>query len=372
MWDSLTGGDELDVVVTVDEDGAGRRDRRLRATRSTSRRATVPSGSAATARCPAQPRDGRGRRPRGRGRGRDRGLPRGRHRAGPGGRGAADRRRRPPEIGSDDVQRGDGRVRQPGGLRPGRRSPSTARRCVLRPRDFVPALSMVVEDGDLVPKLDDKALLRAHRAADADRRPGGAGRRPSKLRNGRPVVVNRPRRASRFDEDELTGGFLDVVANDEGGPHPAGEQRGGEAGLHHEGRAQARGSRRWSPSSPTYYPHADYRNTNLGRAAELVNGTLLRARRRVQPQRHRGRAHRGERLHQGLHHQRRGVQGGLRRRGQPGGHDPLQRDVLRRPQGHRAQAALVLHRPLPGGPRGHRRLAHRGPAVPERQPRTAC
>lgn len=25
----------------------------------------------------------------------------------------------------------------------------------------------------------------------------------------------------------------------------------------------------------TYYPHADYRNINIGRAAELVNGTVL-------------------------------------------------------------------------------------------------
>jgi vancomycin resistance protein YoaR len=40
--------------------------------------------------------------------------------------------------------------------------------------------------------------------------------------------------------------------------------------------ARGLGIRRRVSSFVTYYPHADYRNTNLGRAAELINGTVLR------------------------------------------------------------------------------------------------
>ena len=39
---------------------------------------------------------------------------------------------------------------------------------------------------------------------------------------------------------------------------------------------QALGIREVVGEFTTYYPHADYRNTNIGRAAELINGTLLK------------------------------------------------------------------------------------------------
>ena len=68
----------------------------------------------------------------------------------------------------------------------------------------------------------------------------------------------------------------------------------------------------------------------------------------------------------GLRHQQRHLQGGLRRRRLADGDDDVQRGVLRRHDRRRAQAALVLHRPLPRRPRGDRCLADRRPAVAQR------
>ena len=83
----------------------------------------------------------------------------------------------------------------------------------------------------------------------------------------------------------------------------------------------------------------------------------------LQPQRHGGGADRGQRLHRGLHRLRRHLQEGPRRRRLADRDDHVQRDVLRRAQGRRAQAALGLHRPLPRRARGDRGVAVGRPAV---------
>ena len=79
-----------------------------------------------------------------------------------------------------------------------------------------------------------------------------------------------------FDAAELEAGFLDAVAAAAGRAH-----------------ARARPPRSRSPTSPprtrapcrireqvstftTYFPYAEYRNVNIGRAAEIIDGTLLK------------------------------------------------------------------------------------------------
>ena len=146
-------------------------------------------------------------------------------------------------------------------------------RIVLRPQDFAPALSMEVEDGDLVPVLDDEVLLDA-----VESRMEGialaAQDATVELRNGRPRVVP-AKKGVTFNPDEVVGGFLDVVANTGGGrtlrvssvvAKPEFSTRD----------ARNLGIEQVVSEFTTYYPHADYRNTNLGRAAELINGTVLK------------------------------------------------------------------------------------------------
>jgi vancomycin resistance protein YoaR len=144
---------------------------------------------------------------------------------------------------------------------------------VLRPQDFVPALSMVVDDGDLVPRLDGEALLRgieprmqtvALAAQDAT----------VKLKNGRPKVL-KAKKGVTFDEAELTGGFLDVVVNEDDGRSLRVSSVVAKPEFSTKDARNLQIKEVVSEFT-TFYPHADYRNTNLGRAAELITGTVLR------------------------------------------------------------------------------------------------
>ena len=234
----------------------------------------------------------------------------------------------------------------------------------LQPREFAPVLDLRARGR--------RAGARARRGG-ADRAWSTAPSARTALRSTRPcgssaasrrVVPAKP--GVSYEPADVSAAFLDLVV-------PARRRARGE-GQGHRGRS--RSSRPRTPAScrsrervstfTTYYPYAEYRNINIGRAAELVNGTILKPGETFSLNEHRRRAHPRERLHRGLHHQRRHLQGGPRRRRLPDGDDDLQRDVLRRAQGRRAQAALVLHRPLPGRPRGDRRLGRGRPALPER------
>lgn len=146
-------------------------------------------------------------------------------------------------------------------------------RIELRPRDYTPALSMVPEDGELVPRLDEKRLMRGLRPR---MQTSALAPRDATVRlvGGRPQVVP-AKRGVTFDPDDVTDEFLDVVVAD-----------GAERSLTVDGvvdrpdftTAEARALRITEEVSEftTYFPHADYRNTNLGRAAELINGTVLK------------------------------------------------------------------------------------------------
>ena len=155
-------------------------------------------------------------------------------------------------------------------------------------------------------------------------------------------------------------------------PKPAGERRAA-VGLaphqgegDHRGGCQALGIKEVMGQFTTSFPHAPYRNINIGTAAAQDQRHAAEAGRDVQPEQDRRRADQGERLHRGQHHQRRQVRPGPRRRCLAVGHHHLQRGVLRRAEGRRAQGAQRLHQPLPDRPRGDRGLAVGGHEVPQR------
>ncbi len=140
------------------------------------------------------------------------------------------------------------------------------------PRLFGRGLRMVERDGDLVPEVDGERLLRALSPVVAR-----VGRAPVdatvEVRDGRPrVVPSRP--GLELDPAELEEGFV-----------AAATASGDERRLQVEGRraapelttAEARqlGVRRKVSTFTTNFPYAEYRNVNLGRAAELIDGTLL-------------------------------------------------------------------------------------------------
>ena len=144
---------------------------------------------------------------------------------------------------------------------------------VVRPDAYAAALSMKAKGGALVPKLAEKRLLRA--VTPAVKRVALAPRNATvRLVGGQPTVV--PGRSGvTFDRKQVTGRFLSLVV-----------QRGAERTMKVKSvvdrpdftTAEARGLdiEEVVSSFTTEFPHSDYRNTNLGRAAELVTGTVLK------------------------------------------------------------------------------------------------
>ncbi|WP_185996455.1 VanW family protein [Nocardioides campestrisoli] len=142
----------------------------------------------------------------------------------------------------------------------------------LTPAQYTRVLSLEPVDGALEPTLDEERLadlLASTLGAD-----GGPVEATVRLVNGRPQVVpDKP--GATFDQEEVNDAFLDLVAA------PAGERElevtatVARADFRTED-AEALGIKEKVSSFSTYYPHADYRNVNLGRAAELIDGTVLK------------------------------------------------------------------------------------------------
>ncbi len=291
------------------------------------------------------------------GRGIDPASARGRH------RGGVPHRRRDAELAMTDLQPdiddADMREAQESFVNPAMSGPVTLlfgdSKVQLRPRDYLRTLSLEPQDGELVPTLDTAQLVGA--GGRQDQRRGRTGRRHDQDR--RRQAEGDPGQARRHLRPRRRRGPLPRAGGGaRGGARGGGQGHGRPGRLHHQGRAgpeDPRGGLVVHHLLPLRrLPQHQHRPR---RRADQRHGA--RARRGVLPQRHRRRAHRRERFRARLHHQQRHLQGGLRRRRLADGDHDLQRHVLRRPEGHRAQAALLLHRPLPGGPGGDGGLADR-------------
>ena len=139
------------------------------------------------------------------------------------------------------------------------------------PENYTAALSLVPTDGELVPTLDAKALTAV---VDTRVTSGAPVDATISLVDGRPQVVP-ARPGVTFDPAELEAGFLDAVAR------PQGERRIDLTATVAKPdfttkQARALKVREEVSSFTTYFPYAEYRNVNIGRAAEIVDGTLLK------------------------------------------------------------------------------------------------
>ncbi len=145
-------------------------------------------------------------------------------------------------------------------------------RVVLTRRDLVPALSMVAQDGELVPRVDETRLVRR---IDARRRSSAQAPEDATVRlvKGRPKVIKATNGVT-FDSGELTEGLVNVLAQREGSRRLRLATKPVRPDFTTK-HARGLGVREVVSEFTTYFPHSDYRNTNLGRAAELINGTLL-------------------------------------------------------------------------------------------------
>jgi vancomycin resistance protein YoaR len=145
-------------------------------------------------------------------------------------------------------------------------------RVVLRPPAYARALSMVAREGTLVPRLDGDRLMAAFRPAMRT-----VGSRPQdatvRIVDGRPRVVP-GKKGVTVDRARVVATFLGLVVAEDGERRLRLPTRVTQPDFT-TAEARALGVRELVSEFTTYYPHADYRNVNIGRAAELVDGTLL-------------------------------------------------------------------------------------------------
>jgi vancomycin resistance protein YoaR len=142
----------------------------------------------------------------------------------------------------------------------------------LTPQMISAGLSMSASGSQLVPALDPDLLAEA--ADDVLIEVGRPGRDATiRIEGGRPVVV--PHEAgSGVDPAELAAAVLPVLAS-------FGDERAVtvEAAEHEPefttADAEALGVREVVSEFTTRFPHAGYRNTNIGLAAQKINNTLL-------------------------------------------------------------------------------------------------
>ncbi len=143
---------------------------------------------------------------------------------------------------------------------------------VLGPRDYTAVLSMVAEDGVLVPALDAKALAAI--IDDTIVAKGEPVDATVQLVNGKPKVVP-AKPGVQYDQEDISEAFLDVVVKEPGERELKVKARVAAAAFTTKD-ARALKIRTKVSTFTTYYPYAEYRNINIGRAAELVNGTVVK------------------------------------------------------------------------------------------------
>ncbi len=147
-------------------------------------------------------------------------------------------------------------------------------RVVAPPRLFAEGLSMVAEDGKLEPRVDGELMLEA-----LDPVMGTVGREPQDarfvIRKGKPRIVP-ARVAVELDPQEVEDEFVAVATRQGAQRRLVLEGKVTEQPAFTTADAEALGVTERVSTFTTNFPYAEYRNVNLPRAAELIDGTVLR------------------------------------------------------------------------------------------------
>jgi vancomycin resistance protein YoaR len=143
----------------------------------------------------------------------------------------------------------------------------------LKPTELAPALKLVARDGTFTPSLDAakleplfKSRFKTLESLPKDARVDIVGGKPTVIPAVDGMVVAR---------DKVVPAILSIL------PKPAGERKASvglaksKAEVTTEA-AQALGIKEVMGQFTTHFPHATYRNVNIGTAARRINGTLLK------------------------------------------------------------------------------------------------
>ncbi|ABL80676.1 MULTISPECIES: VanW family protein [unclassified Nocardioides] len=141
----------------------------------------------------------------------------------------------------------------------------------LDPADFGKVLGMGAEDGELVPDLREKKLVKlVDRGISQDGAPVDA---TVALVDGKPKVIP-AKPGVTYKPSDVSDAFLELVAR-EGDREMKVPSTVAEPDFTTKD-ARALKIREQVSTFTTYYPYAEYRNINIGRAAELIDGTVLK------------------------------------------------------------------------------------------------
>jgi vancomycin resistance protein YoaR len=141
----------------------------------------------------------------------------------------------------------------------------------LQPKQYAAALSMVPSDGELVPEVDAKRITKLVKGATSSGEPVDA---TVELVDGKPKVIP-AKPGVEFEPEDVVEVFTGLLAAPEGERTGEVEATVREADFTTKD-AKALGIKRKISEFTTYYPYAEYRNVNIGRAAELIDGTILK------------------------------------------------------------------------------------------------
>jgi vancomycin resistance protein YoaR len=141
----------------------------------------------------------------------------------------------------------------------------------LFPADYTAAITLAPTDGELVATLDAAKLTEVVGGKVTQGAPVDAS---VALVNGTPQVVP-AKPGVTFDAAELESGFLGVVAAPQGERTLALSAQVAKPAFTTKD-ARALQVRERVSTFTTYFPYAEYRNVNIGRAAEIIDGTLLK------------------------------------------------------------------------------------------------
>ena len=141
----------------------------------------------------------------------------------------------------------------------------------LQPRQFAKALSMKAEDGELVPDVDEKVLSNLVKGATTDGEPIDA---TVKIVKNKPRVVP-AKPGVEFRPADVAEVFSGLLTQPDGKRKGKVKAKVVDADFTTKDAKALKITEKISEFQ-TRYPHADYRNVNIGRAAELIDGTVLK------------------------------------------------------------------------------------------------
>ncbi|MGZ5403949.1 MAG: VanW family protein [Nocardioides sp.] len=140
----------------------------------------------------------------------------------------------------------------------------------LAPRDYAAVLRLRPRDGELVPGLDRQALTKLIDSRISTGEPVDATVR---IVDGEPQVIP-AKPGVTYRPADVEEAFLSLVAEPTGQREQRIEAVSAPADFTTADARALEITERVSTFT-TYYPYAEYRNINIGRAAEIVDGTIL-------------------------------------------------------------------------------------------------